>query len=74
MSSLLHLGSDEPTSAWVHRIVRRAMVATKAIGADLTAQSAMAVEAVHEVHPYLSTEEMLAAVYSEDWSCPNSSC
>ena len=65
MANFFHLGSDEPTSAWVHRIVHRAMASSKAIGADLTTQSATAVDAVHEVHPHLSTEEVLAAVYSE---------
>ena len=68
MSEIFRPGSVELTNAWVHRIVRRAMATTRSIGADLAAQSATAVEAVHEVHPYLSAEEVMAAVYSEGWS------
>lgn len=65
MANFSQLGSDVPTSAWVHRIVHRAIAASKASGADLTTQSTTAVEAVHKVHPHLSTQEVLAAVYSE---------
>jgi hypothetical protein len=63
--NFLQIGSDEPTNVWVHRIVHRAMAASKAGGADLTTQRATAVRAVCDVHPHLSREDVLAAVYSE---------
>jgi hypothetical protein len=68
LAKFSHLGSSGLENAWVHRIVHRAMAANRAIGADLATQSAAAIEAVHDVHPHLSAEDVLAAVYSEGWS------
>lgn len=65
MANFCHAAFEKRESVWVHRIVHRAMAASKASGADLATQSEKAVEAVHVVHPHLSMPEVLAAVYSE---------
>ena len=56
---------DRRLNDWVCKIVGNAMATTKGAGGDFAAQCEAAIKAVRNVHPYLSAEELRAALYAE---------
>jgi hypothetical protein len=65
MSRVHKSGVDERISPWVSKFARKAIAESKAAGEDSAVEIAASITAVHNAHPYLTSEEVRDAVYAE---------